>query len=241
MNMVKKLLAILTTVFLLVSMVPAAMATEVSTLTDYSELQMLIGMANGLNSYDFTKESWEPLKSAVDTGNKYLKGKYGQQAVDESVISIEKAMISLVKMDYSKLETALASVYSKIDENPQLHDVWSRLDTAVAEARPLLVSGDQEAVNAAVENLNALMEELAACADTAAEPEVVIQEVEVEVLPTADYCNIPMHRTWPFLFAISAAMNVGLIAGLVYVIMKKRQTYDNTPLVSYDIEDDMDF
>jgi len=89
--------------------------------------------------------------------------------------------------------------------------------------------------------LNGLLEELSRCDVAAAEPEVIIQEVEVEVLPTGDYCNIPMHRTWPVLFVISAVVNVGLVVALIYVIIKKRNTVDNTPLVSYDIDDDMDF
>ena len=55
------------------------------------------------------------------------------------------------------------------------------------------------------------------------------------------YCNIPMHRTWPVLFIVSAVLNVVLIVVLIYVIMRKRNTYDDTPLVSYDIDDDMDY
>jgi hypothetical protein len=70
---------------------------------------------------------------------------------------------------------------------------------------------------------------------------VVIQEVEVEVLPTGDYCNIPMHRTWPIVAIVSVVLNVALIVVLIYVLAKKRNTYDDTPLISYDIDDDMDY
>lgn len=241
MNRGKNLLAVVLAVFLLVSTVPAATAAEVHYQVDYSELQLLIGTVNGLNSYEFTRESWEPLQRAVDSGNRHLKGKYGQQAVNESVASIERALISLVRMDYSELESALASVYGKIEENPELHDVWARLDAAVTESRPLLASGDQQAVDAAVQQIEALLEELAEQESLVEEPEVVIQEVEVEVLPADDYCNIPMHRLWPVLFAVSAALNAVLIVGLVYISIKKRNTVDNTPLVSYDIDDDMDY
>ena len=66
-----------------------------------------------------------------------------------------------------------------------------------------------------------------------------MQEVEVEVPPTSDFCNIPKHRTWPVLFAVSAALNVLLFSALSYVLLKKRNTTDNTPLVNYDIEDDV--
>lgn len=240
MNRIKKLLAVLLAVFLLASAVPAVMATEVSYQADYSQLQVLIGTVNGLNSYDFTKESWEPLQKAVDDGNRCWKGRYAQQYVDEAVSDIERAIVSLVRMDYSKLESVLATVYSKIDENPQMYEAWTRLNTAVTESRPLLVSGDQQAVDTAVQQLEELMAELEACEDAQEEPEVVIQEVEVEVLPKGDYCNIPVHRLWPILFAVSAVLNVALIVVVVYLTIKRRNTYDDTPLVSYDIEDDIE-
>jgi hypothetical protein len=206
-----------------------------------SELQRQVAIANGLNSYDYTYQTWNPLKEALKSGNAILKGSHGQYVVTKTAEDIANAMAGLVRMNYSQLETTLGVVYNKIDENPQLHDVWQRLNAAVDKARPLLVSGDQEAVDASVEELNALLAELAECAVTVGgEPQVVVQEVEVEVLPTDDYCNIPMHRTWPVLFVISAVLNVALIVVLTYVIMKKRNTVDNTPLVSYDIDDDMD-
>ena len=241
MNRCKKLFASVIAVFLLLGTVSEVKATQISYVVDYSELQLLIGTVNGLKSYDFTKESWGPLQQATDAGNRYLKGKYGQQAVNEAVVEIQLALASLVRMDYSKLEATLASVYSKIEESPELHDVWVRLNEAVAEARPLLASGDQEAVDAAVQQIENLLEELAGFENPEVEPEVVIQEVEVEVPPTDDYCNIPMHRMWPVLFAVSAAINVGLILGVAYIIFKKRNTVDNTPLVSYDIDDDIEF
>lgn len=241
MNRCKKLLAALFAVVLLMGAMPRAEATQVSVQVDYAQLQLLVGTVNGLNSYDFTQESWEPLQKAVDTGKRYLKGRFGQQAVNEAVNDIERAMVSLVRMDYSKLESTLALVHTQIDKNPELHDVWNRLNTAVAEARPLMVSGDQQAVNKAVLEIEQLLAELASFEETEEEPEVVIQEVEVEVPPTDDYCNIPSHRLWPILFAASMAANVGLIAGVVYITLKRRNTVDNTPLVSYDIDDDFDF
>ena len=65
--------------------------------------------------------------------------------------------------------------------------------------------------------------------------------------PQLDFAEMKK-KIWPVLnavvivlFALSLGLNVGLIVGLVYVIMKKRNTYDNTPLISYDIDDDIDF
>lgn len=235
----KKLLAILAAVILLISLTPAALATQT---TDYTELEMQLAIANGLRSHDYTSQTWNRMADAIYTADRYLKGKYGQQAVDEAVEDLEKAMAGLVKMDYTQLENTLAAVYKKIDEDPQMHSIWVRLNAAVESARPLLVSGNQQAVNQAVEDLNTLLTELSGYEnDVEREPEVVVQEVEVEVLPTDDYCNIPMHRTWPILFVGSAVLNVMLIVVLVYVIMKKKKTYDDTPLVSYDIDEDLEY
>lgn len=277
MRVWKKFLALLIAVMLLISMMPAAFATETdatesttaadvsaettaptettapaetaapteasSWRTDYSELELRIAMANGLNGYEYTSETWTALQEAVKQGNLMIKWRCAQKKVDAAEQAIADAMTALVKMDYSSLDAALNEVYRLIEENPDLHDVWGRLDAAVAEAKPLLVSGDQTAVEEAAAQINALLGELAqhTVEEEQQSVEVVVQEVEVEVLPTDDYCNIPMHRTWPVLFVISAVLNVALVVVLIYVIMKKRNTVDNTPLVSYDIDDDMDF
>lgn len=243
LNFVKKILAVLAVLCLLTAMAPAAYATGSDTSgVGYGDLRLKVATANGLNEYDYTKESWAPLAAALKTGNGILSGTYSQAEVDAAAAAIVSAMEGLVKMDYSRLEAALGAVQSRIGEAPELHDVWIRLYDAVAQGRPLLTSGDQTAVDEAVVKLNELLEELSGYGYVStAEPEVIIQEVEVEVLPTGDFCNIPMHRTWPVLFFISAALNVGLVAALIFVILRKRNTMDDTPLVSYDIDDDMDF
>lgn len=241
----KKLLAALILVCLVVNTVPAAQAADVrlSARVDTTELKRQVAIANGLNAYDYTMETWAPLKKALDKGNDILKGTHGQYAVTNAAQAIEEAMGKLVRMDYSALEAALGVVYNKIDENPEMYDMWLRINEAVEKARPLLVSGNQEAVDVMVRKLNELMEEVGdySVAAGSGEPQVIYEEVEIEVLPTDDYCNIPMHRTWPVLFIVSAVLNAALAAMLIYVIAKKRQTVDNTPLVSYDIDDDLDY
>ena len=250
LNLGKKILAALSVVILLAGMVPAASATEVTEETEYTgekarsyyvELRRQVAIGNGLNEYEYTKESWAPMEIALEEGNRLVKGSWGKKTIEDAAEAIQVAMDGLVRMDYSLLDEALANTYNEIEKNPELYSVCSRLFEASEKARPLLVSGDQPAVDAAVVELNGLLEELSQCDMEVAEPEVIIQEVEVEVLPTDDYCNIPMHRTWPVLFVISAVLNVALIVILIYVIMKKRNTIDDTPLVSYDIDDDMDF
>lgn len=250
LNVCKKILALLIAAVLLVSVVPAAYATEVTEATEYTgeqarayyvELRRQVTIGNGLNEYEYTKDSWKPLAEALEKGNRLVKGSWGQKTILDAAKEIEVAVAGLVRMDYSYLDAAVATAYNEIEKNPELYSVCARLLAAVEKARPLLVSGDQPAVDAAVVELNGLLEELAQCNMAAAEPEVIYQEVEVEVLPSGPFCNIPMHRTWPVLFFISAALNVGLVVLLFYVIAKKRKTTDNTPLVNYDIDDDMDF
>lgn len=245
MNRWKKFLTVLVLVCLIANVVPTANATgtdeDARRGLDYSELELQVGIANGLNSYDYTKESWEPLQNALDVGNRRLSGIYDQGKLDKAAKDIADAISRLVKMNYAPLNAALDAVNAEAAKNPQLHDAWYRLDRAAEEAKQLLVSGDQQAVNEAAQELNELLAELAQYNKISVQPEVVIQEVEVEVLPTDDFCNIPMHHTWPVLFVISAVLNVMLVVALIYVIMKKRDTVDNTPLVSYDIDDDMDF
>lgn len=207
---------------------------------DYSELEHQVAVANGLTAHEYTKESWAPLQAALDTGNKRLEGIYNQGKLDSAAEEIEAAIEGLVKMDYSALDTVLDAVNAKINGNPEQYDAWYRLSRKVDEAKPLLVSGDQEAVNTAAAEINQLLEELATYITEPEEPEVLIQEVEVEVFPTTDFCNIPVHRIWPVLFVISGVLNVGLVVLLIYVLVKKRNTTDTTPLVNYDIDEDMD-
>lgn len=245
MKMWKKFLAVLALVCLFVNVMPTVSASEVDEDArrglDYSELELQIAIANGLNSYDYTMESWESLQEVLDVGNEMLMGIYDQGKLDRAADDIADALARLVKMDYSPLDAALAAVDEKIAENPELYDVWNQLNEAVEAAKPLQFSGDQEAVNAAAKEINGLLEEITNYSAAEVNPGVLIQEVEVEVLPTGDYCNIPTHHTWPVLFVISAVLNVGLISALVYVIKRKQHTVDNTPLVNYDIDDDMDF
>lgn len=245
MKICKKLLALLIALCLLAMGIPAVSATETDAEArrglDYSELELQVGIANGLNPYDYTIQSWEVLEKALEVGNKRLAGIYDQGKLDKAAEDIANAIEDLVKMDYRALDAALEAVYIELNKNPDLHDVWYRLYDAVERARPLQISGDQAAVDAAALELRALLEELNQCSALYVEPEIIVQEVEVEVLPTDDFCNVPVHHTWPVLFAISATLNVALLAALVFVLLKKRNTMDNTPLVSYDIDDDMDF
>ena len=237
MMKMKKMMAVLmlVTAALVMLRMPAVQAAES---LDYSELEYQIGLANGLDSYEYTLETWEVLQSAVESGNKRLAGGSLQSDLDGAAEDIELAIENLVKMDYQSLMDALDVIYEKIDEDPQTHDVWYRLDKAVDKARPLLISGDQEAVDEMTQTLNALIEELAIYEKSAVNPDVIVKEVEVEVPPEKDYCNIPGHRIWLTLLVVSGVLNVLLITAFAYVLFKKRSAVEHTPLVSYDFEED---
>ena len=113
------------------------------------------------------------------------------------------------------------------------------LAEAVNEGKKLLASGDQAASDEAAARISQLLDQVMAIENQQQEPEVIIQEVPVEVPPTDDFCNIPSHRVWPVVFCISAALNVAMAAViLVYISRKKRNQHDDTPLVDYDIFDD---
>lgn len=238
MRIFKKLLVmpVMMLACLMMLKMPAVQAAESK---DFSELEYQIGVANGLESYEYTMDTWEVLESAVEAGNQKLARDAKQSEIEGAAEDIELAIENLVKMDYNELLTALDVIYEKIDENPETHDVWYRLDKAVDKARPLLVSGDQEAVDEMVQTLNALIEELTVCETAVADPDVIVQEVQVQVPPTEDFCNIPVHRIWLTLFLVSAALNVLLFAVLGYVLFKKRNAVDHTPLVHYDLDDDL--
>ncbi len=262
-NMQKRIFALFVAALLLICTAPEVFATEVSegpegvalseapeensdigekleVPVDYSELEMQIALANGLNKREYTKSSWEALEKSVADGLKIIGEKASQAAVNEAISVIEDAIAGLEKMDYSGLEKALGEVYDIIDKNSLQHDLWSRMDTAVEEARAILISGNQETVDKAAAELNALAKEFIESGSIVQEPEVVITTVEVEVPPSEDFCNIPAHRVWPILFVLSLVLNIATIGTIAYLFIRKRNTEDNIPLVNYDIDDDFD-
>ncbi len=254
MHILKKTAALLLALTLVLSVLPAAQAAQtggsqdlgifssdlsgLNSGVDNSDLKLTLARVSGLNRYRYTQASWDALQKVYEEA-KAAQEATSQDTIDAAREKLEKAIASLVEMDYKALEGAMDQVEALIGENPQLHDVWLRLYDAVEEYKPLLTSGDQKAVNEAAQELQALLEELALYADPDDEPEVVVQEVQVEVPPTDDFCNISLHRTWPVLFFISLALNVALAGLLVYILVRRKNTTDDMPLVDYDIDDDI--
>ena len=211
---------------------------EPSETVDYTELKKQIGIAEGLVQGDYTAKSWADLEYALAAAKNALFSE-DQGVVDAAAKALADAIAALVKMDYSKLEAAMASG-EELAANDKVGNLWFELFKAIQEGVKLIGSGDQEAVDACTAKILDLIEQLkAALAETGAEPEEIIKEVIVEKDPEGDYCNITMHRIWPILFFISLALNVVFIVVIVVaVIRRKKNAKDDTPLVNYDIGDD---
>ena len=207
--------------------------------TDLDDTGLLrqIAIANGLHRSDYTNKSWEALMTALTSANWALNGN-NQSAADAAEEALRAAIAALVRMDYSELSEAIRETEEYV-ESSELNILWIQLAEAVAEGKALLSSGDQEAVDAAAERIRDLVQQIRTAVSEGGTPGVIIQEVPVEVPPTDDYCNIPMHRVWPVLFFISLAVNIALVAVIViYIRRKKQNRVDDMPLVDYDIMDD---
>ena len=206
---------------------------------DYTELQKQIGIAEGLKSTGYTTASWNKMTAALADGKAALTST-SQDAVNAAAKTLKDAIAALVKMDYSKLQAAIKSV-EQFNASEDLADLFAQLAGAVNAGKDLLTSGTQADVDAAAARINKLLEEVKAALNALKnkEPQTVIKEVEVEVLPDGDYCNIPMHRVWPILFFVSLGLNAVLVVVIgTMVAKKKKNAKDDTPLVDYDIGDD---
>ena len=204
---------------------------------DDTEIRRQVAIANGLNPAEYTAESWAAMQAALDEACEAMVG-YNQIAADQAAEDLKNAIAALVRMDYTALEAVLSDVQKLLEENPQ-NGLWGKVLTACEEAKGLMTGGDQAAVDAAASNLTQLYAELQTLMEGEGAPEIVVQQVPVEVPPSDDYCNIAKHRVWPVLFFASLAVNGILVVVMVaYVSNKKRNQRDDTPLVDYDIYDD---
>lgn len=203
---------------------------------DYANLNRQIAIANGLRESDYTKESWAILEAALQTAI-YAQDSTSQEVVDNAAEALRVAISELVSMDLSSLEQAihLAKSYIVGDE----YELLVVLSNLIKKAEGLLISGDQEAVNACAEEINAVIVQFVASLPEEEEPEIIVKEVQVEVPPSDDFCNIPKHFLWPILFFISVGANLILVATIVLIIRRRKLRGEDVPLVDYDIDDDM--
>lgn len=208
-----------------------------NTEADTSRLLRQIAIANGLKEENFTAASWANLRSALEHAENMRRS--GTQAqVDEAAASLETAIAGLVTVDYSALDQAIANASQLVGEI-ELYGLTKRLNDALALAEELHKGGEQADVDAAAAEIAAILAQLEDYKDKPDTPEVIIQEVEVEVPPSGDYCNMGSHRIWPVAFAVSLVLNAILVILLVLVTKKKNYKAEDVPLVDYDIDDDI--
>lgn len=218
---------------------PTTKPTTTAAKIDYSELNKQISIAQGLDEDLYTDESWDVLAKALKDA-KAKKTSESQSAVDAAAEALKNAIAALVEMDYSALIAALETA-EQLGDSDELADLFRQLCEAVSEGKALLNSGDQAAVNASAAKILDILTQIAEKMEQLGETQIVEveKEVEKEVLPSGEYCNIPMHKVWPILFWISLALNAGFVAFFViYFVRKKKNRTDTTPLVDYDISDD---
>ena len=203
---------------------------------DYSQLSRQVSIASGLREANFTAESWAVLTKAVEEA-KVAMGSTSQETVDECTANLETAISQLSGTNRGTLQDSLddADVFASDEKR----SIWFELVEAVNQGRKLLGSNDQTAIDAAAEKIDELLAKAQVVWEDLNTPEIVTQEVQVEVPPQDDYCNIPRHRLWPVLFFCSLSLNVALAGVIVYYVYKKKNQKDDTPLVDYDISDDM--
>lgn len=205
---------------------------------DYAELDRQIAIAEGLVSYEYRKDGWGKLDSAL-TDAKGTKGSSSQSDVDKAATALKDAIAALVKMNYEGLEKAVKDA-NELRDSEKLASLFDSLNEKLALAAELLESGDQEAVDKAGREITDLIDDIKKELDGMKEVKEVEKKVEVEVEPKDDFCNISIHKVWPILFWISLALNIALAALIVVYIVRRRNSTqkDDTPLVDYNISDD---
>ncbi|MBE6939733.1 MAG: hypothetical protein E7457_02785 [Ruminococcaceae bacterium] len=191
---------------------------------DYSELNKQIDAANKLSAEGYTDASWAALKDALNKATSMRSSK-SQADVDQAAKDLAAAIAALAKVDYTALKQAIEKTETLLT-NEKIGGQLKDLLTALESSKGLLTSGDQGAVDAAAKSLEDLLLALQ-------------QELDAMKIPEDGFCNITIHQVWPILFFISLAVNVAFVAlAAVYVVRRKKNQKDDTPLVDYDIGDD---
>lgn len=199
---------------------------------DYSALREQLAAAGELNENDYTVDSWEVLAAAVAEGAQ-AEGSKTQKTVDLAAQAIEKAANDLVAIDRSALYAALEAVEHSAAAD-EAADEWLALADAVRVGEALRESRDQTAVDAAAAQLDDALARVSARMEALrTPPESASDEPAVEEPVRA----VDSPRLWQVLLAVSTALNIALV--LVVWLQKKKKITDDTPLVDYDIGDDV--
>ena len=218
---------------------PAPSVPETGTV-DYTELERQIAIATGLNEEEYTADSWAAMMDALANGKNALLSK-DQAVVDAAAKALSDAINALTRMNYTQLEEAIEQITVLI-EDLEFNDLFKNLLDAIEAAKAALLSKDQAEVDAATEALLQALNEYADAIENLkkVEIQVVEKEVIVEVYPEGPFCNISWHKLCQILLIVSAVLNVTFIVIFILAaIKKKKNRKDDTPLVNYDIDDDV--
>lgn len=201
---------------------------------DYTELNRQIEAAKALAKGEYTAQSWQDMQQALESAEKLTTSR-SQANVDAGAKALADAIAKLEKIDLAKLKAAISATEELLKDN-DFAGKWDPMITALEAARENLESGDQAAVDAAEKALTEALNGVKAALDEMKGEEKI---VEVEKEPSYAFCNIRFHKVLLVLFIISAVINVAFIVLLVlWLLRRKKNTKDSTPLVNYRIGDD---
>ncbi|MBR3909248.1 MAG: FIVAR domain-containing protein [Clostridia bacterium] len=205
---------------------------------NFTELDKQIAIADGLKAKDYAAKGWNEFEKALQNARKAKSSKL-QGEIDLAAAELKNAIAALTKMDYKKLLDAINAIDEYISGNEFLN-LWEDSQGLLKDANNALTSRDQVTVDTYAQKLVELLAKLKQAVDGAAGNETVAPPEPVPVEPE-NYCNVKSHPVWIILFWVSFAVNIALGALiLMYCYAKRKKTTDDTPLVDYDITDDME-
>ena len=127
---------------------------------DVSELQLLIQTAEGKDKNNYTADSWEALEQALSEARIAINSN-DQEVVDTAVEKLGAAINALesLVLNYSELEAYIREAES-LNESIYTTESWDALTKALANAKAVLESRDQDVIDAAAVELGAAIEGL---------------------------------------------------------------------------------
>jgi hypothetical protein len=206
---------------------------------NFDELNKQIAAAGNLKAKDYATKGWAEMQKALQNARNMKNSKL-QPEIDVAATNLKNAIDALVKMDYKKLSDAIKAIDKYIDGNDFLN-LWEDSQGLLKDAKDALTSRDQKVVDTYAQKLVDRLAELKKAINDIAGNESATVEKPVPVEPTGDYCNIKSHPVWIILFWISFVINLALGALIfMYCYTKRKKATDDTPLVDYDIIDDIE-
>lgn len=146
------------------ALVKAEAPVEVNT----TELEKVIATAKDLKEADYTSETWNVFKGALELAESALENKESQEAVDSAAKELQSAIDGLKKADSetpaevntTELEKVIASAKA-LKEADYTSETWSALKTALETAENALEKKEsQEAVDNAAKDLQTAIDGL---------------------------------------------------------------------------------